>query len=60
MHKIIQKAYLECDCGISNILLKPGNNNGAAFIAKNCYGYKDKQEQEVAVKLPIFSGDEDV
>ncbi len=29
---IIRKAFLECDCGISNILLKPGNNNGAAAI----------------------------
>lgn len=57
---LIGKAYRECDCGISNILLKPGNNNGAAFIAKNCYGYKDRQEQDLTVKLPVFDGDDDV
>lgn len=58
--ELLAQAVAECDVGISNILLEKGNNMGAVLIAKNCYGYKDKTEQEVAVQLPTFSGESEL
>lgn len=54
----LYRAWLECDRDISDNLAQSGNQMGSVFLAKNCYGYKDKTEQDLAISLPVFIGED--